>query len=125
MSSAAQALAHPEIKAEWEKEAVAVLKKLGYPVVEGATSAVSLLPRVTTCLTRRLAALSEFIKELENAKGAKEKEKPPRQPASEEPVSIWTKSLGHPTTCVYTVSIYFNLSCRPVHIRGQGACQPS
>ena len=96
MSSAAQALAHPELKAEWEKEATAILKKLGYPIVEGATSAASLVPRVTTCLTRRLSALGEFIQELENAHG--EKAKPPKQPkgegTAEQPVLIWTKSLG-------------------------------
>ena len=73
MSTAARSMADPEIKKEWEKETATVLKQMGFPSVDSVNHAVALLPRVTTCLTRRLQSLGEFILELEKADGNKAK----------------------------------------------------
>ena len=103
MSSAAKALADPEIKAEWEREAAAVLKRLGYPVVEGANSASSLLPRVEACLTRRLSSLSEFLVDLDKAVKAEVRV---RDQNGNDVPSIFAKILGctlftlEPSVCI-------------------------
>ena len=92
MSTAAQGLAAPEVRAEWERETATTLKHLGFPSSEGLNSAVTLLPRVTTCLTRRLVNLGEFLLELEKAdEDAKGKQKKNPDVKAE---SILTKPFG-------------------------------
>ncbi|CAE7580598.1 unnamed protein product [Symbiodinium sp. CCMP2592] len=92
MSRAAESLADPEIKAEWEKETASTLKQLGFPTTEGPTNAVHLLPKASTCLTRRLAALGEFLMELEKAQKA-EGETKSKNAAPGAPESILSKTL--------------------------------
>ena len=95
MSAAAQLICDPEIKAEWEKESLNILKKLGYPIVEGATNPVALLPRVTSCLTRRILHLGEFIQDLEKAeKAARPTASKSRADEEKNSESILQKILG-------------------------------
>ena len=67
------ALADPQLRAEWEKETAATLKRLGFPVQETPASATSILPRALQCITKRLEKLGEFLRELEDS--AKEQKK--------------------------------------------------
>ena len=74
MSSASRALADPQMRAEWEKETAATLKRLGFPSSETPCTSASILPKAMTCITKRLEKLGEFVKELEEVanKAAKE-----------------------------------------------------
>ena len=57
----------PETREQWEQEVQAALKKLGYPGTETSTNPISLLPRVITCLTRRLQGVLGITQELGQA----------------------------------------------------------
>ena len=111
MSAAAQGLAAPEVRAEWERETAATLKSLGFPSSEGMNSAVSLVPRVATCLTRRLVNLGEFLLELEKAdEESKGKQK---KGADAKVESILTKTFGCKHNCVKAVNHY--IICKTVY----------
>ncbi|CAE7459398.1 unnamed protein product [Symbiodinium sp. CCMP2456] len=108
MSRAAESLADPEIKAEWERETASTLKQLGFPVVEGPTSFMHLLPKASTCLTRRLAGLGEFLLELEKAEKGEEAAKP-KKAALGGAESILSKTFGcynpvHSACCLLTLT---------------------
>ena len=74
MSTASRALADPQVRAEWEKETAATLKRLGFPTTETVCTSASILPKAMACVTKRLEKLGEFVKELEEVaqKDAKE-----------------------------------------------------
>ena len=109
MSRAAESLADPEIKAEWERETAAALKQLGFPVVDGPTSFMHLLPTASTCLTRRLAGLGEFLLELEKVEKEEDTQKAKKAaPGGAE--SILSKTFGcynplHSVCCLLCVSV--------------------
>lgn len=105
MSRAAEALADPDIKAEWERETAATLKQLGFPVVEGPTSLMHLLPKASTCLTRRLAALGEFLQELEKAEKAEKGDDKSKKADKGGAESILSKTFG----CYSPLTIAFCL----------------
>ena len=97
MSAASLALADPQLRAEWEREAASTLKRLGFPSTETPASCASILPKVLSCLTKRLEKLGEFSQELEEAtkealKQQKEatatasKKVAPQDPGTEEPI---------------------------------------
>ena len=115
MSSAAVALTDPEVKAEWEKEAATTLKKLGFPGMETASNAMVCLPKVTSCITRRLKFLGDFIHDMEKA----EKEQAKEAKASNKEAqsgTILSKIFGFIFMCTVVCNsvarVKDNFSCR-------------
>ena len=83
----------PEAKEEWDREATNVLKKLGFPMVESLNTATSNLPRVCTCLTRRLAALDALVSTMEEGI-AKQKQQRASNSTTDQKGSIQERTLG-------------------------------
>ena len=72
-----------------EKETLGKLKKLGFPVLETPATNVTLLPRASNCLVRRLQALCPLIADLEKV----EKAQANKKDAEKKDESFITKTL--------------------------------
>ena len=65
---AARSSENPETREALEKEAAKVLKKFGFPMIEGVAHAATNLGKAMGCLTRRVAKVDELSGELMNIK---------------------------------------------------------
>ena len=61
------------------KEHAKVLKRLGFPALESAATPASTLPKMQTCMVRRMEKLEECSSQLKNYV-KKQKDKDPEKP---------------------------------------------
>ena len=73
MSQAAKAAENPTVKATVEKELVKTLRKTGFPSLEAPVCPSTTIPKVVSCLERRMGKIDECLQDVKKRAGIKEK----------------------------------------------------